>query len=518
MKIGFCNIYSFRPHVHHLMYLANLMSNAGHEVFFLTCDSSVEKCYARLIKGTSKLKECSRCILGGVRSFPVENITSISSSANKRLLSREELDKISLSSSCTLHRIECDTEWNDSEVMETRASLHTSIQKAYDSALNWIETNALESVICFNGRMELTRAICLACETAQINFVTHERTWFGDGIRLIPNDSCLNLYHTRSMILKFREKPLTFDQASLAGKLIAQRFLQKNNLEWRVYNRNPEPTKWPIPEKGKKILVLPSSKNEFAGNDEWHTSWQSNTQALEDFFDAFEFDFDQVVIRFHPNWSETIGQVDGERSRKHYMDWAKKNQVHYIDSGEKASTYNLIEEADLVVLNGGSSSVEAGILGKQVVCLGPSDYDSAGFLRVFKSKDEMLTLESKVDLDKNEIIKKTLRYVYLRAKRLPQYTDFVIARSTTLYDYYEGGEASKLEDLLLKGELEADDQTYSESPDGEERVLSLVLKKEWDALVGFQNQTEDKVKLENERRVLFKWVDTFREMMPIGDR
>jgi len=42
MRIGFVNLFSFRPHVEQLYYLSVLLKSAGHEVFFLTCDAGVE--------------------------------------------------------------------------------------------------------------------------------------------------------------------------------------------------------------------------------------------------------------------------------------------------------------------------------------------------------------------------------------------------------------------------------------------------------------------------------------------
>ena len=54
MKIGFVNIFSFRPHVQNLVFLAELLEREGHECFFLTCDSDVSMCYNLLIKSKNK--------------------------------------------------------------------------------------------------------------------------------------------------------------------------------------------------------------------------------------------------------------------------------------------------------------------------------------------------------------------------------------------------------------------------------------------------------------------------------
>ena len=121
MNIGFSNIYSFRPHVEHLYYLSLLARQAGHATFFLTCDSGVSNCYARELKGTSRLQECPKCVLGGVRSFPVSPVTSISSLPSG--LSADQLKLIALSSSCTLTRTELDTDWQKADTVHIRDSL-----------------------------------------------------------------------------------------------------------------------------------------------------------------------------------------------------------------------------------------------------------------------------------------------------------------------------------------------------------------------------------------------------------
>lgn len=517
MKIGFVNIYSFRPHVEHLYFLSKILKDAGHEVFFLTCDSSVSDCYVRELKQTSRIKECSKCILGGVRSFSVSNITSISSKAEHCNLSEEGVYEVALSSSCTLNRTESENEWNDPEIEATRENLYPAVQKTYSSTINWIQKNGLEAVVCFNGRMDLTRAITYACEALNVPYVTHERTWFGDGLQLVPNANCLSISALGKMVRDFDDKYLTKDQAALAGRLIAERFLQQNTLEWRVYNQNPESVSWPIEVVGKKVLVLPSSKNEFAGHKEWLTEWKENTQALSDLFEAFSIQPQQVVVRFHPNWAENIGKVPGDRSRNHYKKWAQANNIFFFDSDEKANTYDLIQQADIVVLNGGSSSVEAGACGKQVICLGPSTYDQAGFVRVFKSKADLYSEQAQVDLPVETVIRKTLRFVYLRAKRFPQFVDYVKAIATTEYQYYQGADANRLIKMFETGELDPDDCNYSDT-DEEGIIVSKVMERDWVSLKNWQQNIEEKTPVEISRRFGLRWIDGLRSKMPRGDR
>ena len=77
MKIGLTNLFSFRPHVEHLEFLARLLEQDGHEVVFFTCDSAVETCYIRELRGRSRIRECSQCIIGGVRSYRSQGVTPV---------------------------------------------------------------------------------------------------------------------------------------------------------------------------------------------------------------------------------------------------------------------------------------------------------------------------------------------------------------------------------------------------------------------------------------------------------
>lgn len=515
MKIGFSNLFSFRPHVEHLYYLSTLVKQAGHETFFFTCDAGVSNCYPRALKGTSKVNECPRCIVGGIRSYPVGPVTSVSAGAAG--LDTATLDSLALSSSCTLNRTEADFEWNEPEVIALRRSLHDPIASVHQSALRWIEHNRLDAVICFNGRMDLTRALTYACEQAGIPYITHERTWFGDGLHLIPNANCLSIAAINKLVLEFENKPLTLTQTKLAGKLVSERFLQRNLLEWRVYNKNPEPAPWPLTSSGLRVLVLPSSRNEFAGHNEWVSGWRNNTDALDDLFEAFSIKPEQVVVRCHPNWNENIGKVSGRRSLDLYREWTKKRRIHCISSEQKASTYDLLQQADIVVMNGGSSAIEAGVCGKQVICLGPVNYENAGFVRVFRDRDALYREGASESIDPDLIIRKTLRFLYLSARRFPQYVDYVRAIETTRYAYFEGADPERLFSMLKTGDVEGDDATYASNTGNENQVIEALKRKEWVHLADYVPPQTELKQIKIGRRIGLRWIDNFRDRFPRGD-
>jgi hypothetical protein len=450
-----------------------------------------------------------------VRSFTGTNITAVKDQDSN--VASEVLESLVLSSSCTLSRTESESEWNDPKVVKIRKSLRAPVASVFESAKTWILENELDAVICFNGRMDLTRGVTHACEVLDIPFVTHERSWFGDGIQLIPNGNCLSLRALGELVAEYDEKPLTERQARFSGKLLGERFLQRNSLEWRLYNMNPEPAPWPMTAPGKRVLVVPSSKNEFAGHEEWRSEWEDNTKAIDDFLGVFGIQPEQVVLRCHPNWAENIGQAQGDRSLSLYTRWAKKRNVYLISSEEKASTYDLIQQADIVILNGGSSAVEAGACGKQVVCLGPSTYQRAGFVSVFNSRAEMEEKGLK-ELDPNLVRQKTLRFIYVRSHRFPQFVDYVKAIETTRYRYFEGAQADRIVSMLKTSRITADDSEYADTDQFEHEVIEALGRSDWGGLSDYQPPVPVLTPLKIERRRGIRWVDGFRSKFARGDR
>lgn len=519
MRVGLCNNYSWRPHVEHLIYLATLLQEAGHETFFLTCDANAEQCYNHLLRQGNRVKECSRCMLGGVRTYPVRNVSSLRQDVTPPI-SDELLHDLALSSAATLLRIEGADEWHDPALGTIKESLRGAVATAYHGTLRWIEAKQLDAVILFNGRIDMTHAIMQACIDSGTPFISHERSWFADGLHLIPNASCLSLKELHRMSRTWEDHPLTERQVRLAAKLGAQRFLQRNELEWRLYNRAPVKAPWPL--KGqRRVLIVPGSNNEVGGHPEWTIGWTDNTAAFDAFIEHLGVSPDDVVVRFHPNWAENIGRVDGSRCIRHYTDWCEKRGLYYVPADDKRSTYDLITQADVVALNNGSSAVEAGLCGKEVYCFG-TVYDGAGFVKNIRDADDLTRSASQPAGASNEaqraIIRSTLRYMYMRARRFPQYCDQVRAETTTRYSYFAGGDPERLIRLFGGGPVEESDTERAENEDAEDAVIAQILDQDWVALADFSEAPPQNAPISIRRRSQFGFIDRLRARMAIGDR
>ncbi len=170
-----------------------------------------------------------------------------------------------------------------------------------------------------------------------------------------------------------------------------------------------------------------------------------------------------------------------------------------------------------MIVNGGSSAVEAGACGKHVICLGPSTYQQSGFVQTFTSKSDMEQSGLR-KVDEEEIRRKTLRFVYVRSHRHPQYVNYVLAKETTEYEYFEGGDSQRTIEMLRTGLISPDDANYSPDARTEDRVLKMLKAADWGALAAFESSPISNEVLRINRRFLFRWIDAFRKKFKRGDR
>lgn len=517
MKVGVFSGFAFRPHVEHLAYLATILRDAGHDVAGFDCVSAVETCYPRNLRGQSRLKECSKCLLGGIRSYGIPASGTVRRKYEMPI-EDERMHRLTLSSVATVLRTEPPEDLVAPEFKDLQEELYSSVRATYGSAMRWIEKEGIEGVILFNGRMDLTAAVTAACEDSGIPYVTVERTWFGHGLHLVPNGNCLEIWPISELCKEFTDAPLLEDQAALAGRLAADRYLRTNKFEWRLYNPNEQRASWPGTSTGQRILVLPSSRNEFEGHPAYATGWREYTDAMDEVITRLGVDSDNVVVRCHPNWGERIGKSTGEKSEQHYARWARDRGYHVVLPNDPLSTYDLIAEADVIMANGGSAGVEAAIRGKQVVSVGHCTYEAAGFAIQVHSPNDLHKLDGEWQLARGDIVRRVLRYIYVHARRFPQFVDYVRARTTSEYEYFQGGDAERLIRILETGKLSADDLRVATDASAEDVVVQRVLDGNWRSLAEAFDWTVSGEELAVRRRTGLQWLDKVRDLLPRGDR
>lgn len=525
MRIGFVSIYSWRPHVEHLHYLATLARLAGHDAEFLTCDGDFPTCYTRELRSVRPgWRECLMCRVGGLRSYESSNVSTIGEFARSTAFSQmpEESTTWGLSSASSLGRFESEADFSSQAFHALADRLQPVVAKAYGAACNWIANRRLDAIVVFNGRMDATRAILEAATSNGIPFASLERTWFGDGLQILPGEGCLGLKSVDRLVSQFADKPLTHAQSIRAAGYIASRFLRRNHNEWRAYNINANMLPWPASGR-RKILLIPGSINEIWGYSEWSSSWRHPLDAYDALIDHFSLDPADLVLRCHPNWGEHIGKADGQMAEEYYTQWAEQRGVLVIPSTDSASTLGLIEQADAVVVASGSAALEAGALGKQVIGVAGANYQMAGIREDACSEQKLRTLQLRASLPQAEqdslassVRRQTLRFAYSVTHRIPQYVDYVKCVTPTQYLYKPGADPNRLVELLTSGVLAPDDGEWSRDDQGELDVLESMRDKRWETLFQRREVSLDYASIR--RRFPYGSLDAIRGLMRVGDR
>ncbi|MBF8669042.1 hypothetical protein IR012_01645 [Pseudomonas putida] len=520
MKVGFVNIYPYRPHAHQAKYLEEMAKSLGWQTYALVCDSNVSHCYLRELKGTGR-SECAKCIVGGLRSFSFDCTDSAWRYWGKSK-PQPEHEAFVESSSYTLTRVES-WEQRQSQLVEDKKNLLLSSSvNFYYAALRWIEHRKLNAVVAFNGRMDLTRAVIEACKTAGIPFITHERPLFGHGLILNRNANCSSLEGIHKINQEFASKSLTDEQCKIAAKLAAERLTGGNPLEWKRYNSNAVKTAtWPVKSVGPKVLVCPSSKNELLGHPDWATDWKDNTDALDMAVSHGWFEYSDMLVRFHPSWSVSFGKISAHLCEQHYRQWCEKRGVAFVESSSKTSTQDLIRLADVIVLNGSNTIFEAGIIGKPVICLGPSPYTFAGAsFDVLRNEDfARINFGDVLRSARGDLVTRTLRYFYSKAAREPIFTRFVRSKTVTECAFYDGADPTVLADLVSGDRHIIDDVDYAHSSEAELRFVNMFLSADEGAMIDAASYAWSGVGGDERvisRRAPFALVDRIRGLTPKG--
>lgn len=492
----------------HANYLAHLVRSYGAETYSLSCPGSSNICYNKMYKGQDNLGffACMGCRVGALTSSNFDNVSWIKSGASIN----EDIDKFLIASSATLHRNESQVSWtSDHELKNTRKILTQNFKNTFFSALRWIEGNKLDYVLVFNGRIDMTRAVCLACEKLKIPYITHERPWLGHGIQLIPNENCQSLLQRNLLVKKYDDVPLSALQACLASENLASRFLRTNRLEWSLYNLNSKKVSWPQVSSGEKVLVLPGSKSEVAGHHELATEWNTTIEALDRFIDVAKIKGRDLIVRGHPIWGKKVANRWAFDIDESYRNWAQKRGAIYISASDNADTYGLIEASDIVIVNGGSSAVEAGACGKKIVSLGPCVYQEAKFLTTLKNYKEINNFSGFDSwISGEDVIRYTMRYMYTSLKRFPQYTEYVRALSTKQYRYKDGANPERLMKIFSTSQLIADDENFCHDSSEEDRFISELKEFNWGGMKMSNEDANNEKYLNIPSGSIYKMIDS----------
>ncbi len=519
MRFGIVSMYPYRPHVQDMVYLSNQLEEAGHSCVYLSCNKNLPTCYYNLFKGKTKSKiQCAKCMIGGLSSYVKKEKIYYINKKRKKELNKDDINYIINSTIASLGRIENESEIDSIISGATRLKLVQAVEIVYQNTLDWLHENNIEGVLVFNGRLDLTRAVVLALKNSAIPFISIENHL--NGVTLNYNSDCLSLEFINKVNTKYKDLYLTKDQSVFSGKIIGEMFLKKQKL-WRTHNLSSKKTTWPIENiRTKKVLITPSSKYEFIGSEDWRVHWTDDyTEGYQKVIEKLGVNYSDCVLRCHPFWHENLGALGkGDSSESHYTKWANKLGIYTIASADDENTLDLIKEADIVLVNGGTAGIEAAILGKTVISVGRSRYNKAGFtINVFDEKDiKEFEFDTK-KIDPSVIQRRVIRYLYNYHARFEQFYDIVWKKNALKNNYVD---SSKVSDLILKyfhqGYIDSYVSEYGSESNFEDVVIEQINGKNWNALADCEVSEEGKDGYEIKRRGILSLIDLIRDILPAG--
>lgn len=469
-NIGLASIYPWRPHPFHHSYIKKLAIAADKNIFELQCGGSLTRCYDKYYanSGFGSIDHCLKCRIG--RDETGKYFTKINR-INWAFASTPVDDEWAAISS----NLSSLTRSDSLELMRShpaKEGLIKSYRASFHSAVEWINDNNIDLVILFNGRIDILRGVMDAARFCGVDFASHERTWLGDGIRIIPFDNCLNISCVQAANKEVRVRGLSQEDRNKALSIVNKRVNRTGSNEWRDYQTKQSNI---ITETDKSIhsrlLILPSSPYEFYGHPEYRVEWNSNFEAIKSLKTKLGISDKDIIIRGHPVWSQNIGSADGKYMESLYRAFCRKHGITYIPSHSPIHTVNLIESSEVIALNGGSSIIEAIAKGKSVVSLAPSPYQFSNIVANYLCPSDDIKFP-----DKDVAFENLLYYVFAADQIVPTYSAFLKATSSIEQKEYEGGHFEDIELQVRKKTLVLDRKWIQKPGDPVKRDMSILQK------------------------------------------
>jgi hypothetical protein len=271
------------------------------------------------------------------------------------------------------------------------------------------------------------------------------------------------------------------EQLRKAVSPIAKRRLKAVKSEFMAFNNNHIETKWANinSHSKKKILFLPSSRMEHLSEFERkEDDWEHPLDGITYLIETQKIRREDLIIRFHPIWAKLIFGKDAMNCIEYYKTYCTANNICYVSQDSNILTASLIEEADIVILNGGSAFFEASIIGKPIISLSRSFYDTSEYqTNIFSKLDaNNFQIQDNSIKNKTEYIRKALRFLYCFQYRYHQFTEDVyhLTAKDVFFKISSKG-LRNIQNIIEKGEINAYDNEYDYSNIGENEFIEELI-------------------------------------------
>ena len=276
--------------------------------------------------------------------------------------------------------------------------LITNAVALYLESKRLLSRGHFDKVYVWNGRRDSDGPLLIAAQ--ELGIPSFAYISGGSPDRLYLSESTLHSFKV------FREEVLRFQQrfSGHTGKKFlrsqAELFFQeirtgRSHIPGRAwFGESFKPSSTGIfPRTTKSKLAIFSSSL-------WETinfpEWQNADPTLKNTYSLLEsiasdpeiLDRYDIVIRWHPNL-----RTAGENELRLLQETVRNTpRVKHVLPGDSADSYELIDEADLILTTGSTISIEAAYLGKPTIVAGPAIFDELGSTYSAKNSQELREL------------------------------------------------------------------------------------------------------------------------------
>lgn len=433
-SVGIAQIYPWRPHAFQRDYLLSLARATGARTSEMVCDGAFVRCYDKQYQtlGFGTIDHCVKCRLGRGRETSDRPFKVDWSTKNIPVPGEEQAI---ISNQAAISRAEIQADLVGGEGVD---ALVQSYRAGYHSTIRWINECRLDLILVFNGRIDLLKGVVDAASACGVDFMSYERSWFGDGLMMLPNQNCLGLRHIHDMCAAVGATTLGEEDILRAEQIINSRVHRTGSNEWRDFQTAGATDYADLMSqigRSPKVLVLPSSNYEFWGHPDWRVEWSDNFQAIDYLQSVLGIPFEDFLVRGHPIWAQRVGVNYGEKADRHYRNYCERRGIRYVAPNSTVHTSALIEASELVALNAGSSVIEAVWRGKPVVSLAASIYQHVGVCPTLLGPGQPLDIPDDATR-RRQIVK----FIHAMDRIAPTFVNHLKAVSSGEQQAFEGGD------------------------------------------------------------------------------
>jgi Capsule polysaccharide biosynthesis protein len=270
----------------------------------------------------------------------------------------------------------------------------------YRSMRNFLQSQHIDKVYVFNGRMSMTRAILRACEAEKVEFYTHEcgndaktyatfKNAMPHGIRMMTD---LMLEHWRAAATLSNRNEIAaewFLNRAKGMKVNGYSFVEQQQSGMLPSDRDPNK---------RHITIFTTGSFEYVtvGEDYKHNLYTSQMGGLRHIVESLAQYKDtlHITVRIHPNLIGLPKDINPVLA-------LKSDFVTVVLPDSPVSTYALLQHTEKVITFHSTVGIEATFWDKPSILAGKSAYQELGSNYIPDTHEELVTLVVQENLPPN---------------------------------------------------------------------------------------------------------------------